>query len=115
MPTEVEGTEMRPPVRLKNGREEHPAIVRTTMAHLHALLDDPMTAIAAFELCELARNREHEPFGNAGEKLLATRLVTKDDGGYHMHDSIRNVIVSACQGEGADIAIVNPLAEQKDG
>ena len=108
--TELEGTPMRAPVRLKNGAEERPAIVQQVMRVLHNLLDEPMDAIAGFELCELARNRGHVPFGNAGDKLLATGLVTEADGRYHMHDSIRNVLVSACEGDGADMAIVNPLS-----
>jgi hypothetical protein len=110
MPAAQEEPTMHAPVCLKNGTEEHPALVQSTMMHLRELLHK--SPMAAFELCYLCRDKTHVPFGNSGEKLLGTGLVDNQDGRWHVHNSIRNVVLSACESDGLDLTIGSPLAEK---
>ena len=60
-------------------------------------------------LAEMARDREHKPWGKTGDEFLGL-ATPNDDGTYAMHDSIRSIVVSAAEGEGLDMRLVNPVA-----
>ena len=92
-------------VKLKNGSEEAEPLVRVTIMSLRMLMEsDP---IAFYELFELCKDRNHKMFGNAGEKLAKLGLVGAAG---HVHDSIRNIVLSAVEGEGLDMCLVSPIA-----
>ena len=93
-------------VRLKNGAEEFgPTVKVVTLSLQHLMVANP---IAFDELVEKARHPEHLLFGNAGQTLHRAGLLEAD--GEHMHDSVRNVVVSAVEGEGLEMRLVNPTA-----
>lgn len=91
-------------LRLKNGSTEAEPLVRAAMASLSRLFEsDP---IAFFELVSKARDRSHQFFGNTGDKLKALALV---DGGGGVHDSLRNIVLSAVSGEMLEMRLGNPV------
>lgn len=93
-------------VRLKNGAEE----LRTLVAGITLSLRDLMETdpIALYELRELCRDRDHELLGDTKKTLQDLSLV---DSGGRVHKSIRNVVLSAIQGEMLEMRLTSPLAE----
>lgn len=95
--------------KLKNGAVEAAPLVKATMMSIRSL--DP---ISLYELVEVARKPDHQPFGNTGEKLKGLALLEPASGGFgpatRMHDSIRNIVLSAAQGEGLELELVSPVA-----
>jgi len=53
------------------------------------------------------RDETHKLFGNTGEVLKKLGLVQDDDG---VHTSIRNVVLSAVEGEGLGLILDSPVA-----
>lgn len=91
-------------MKLKNGSEVAKPIMITVMMALNTLLQKmPMVA---FEAVEMARNPNHQPFGETGEMLEKFGLLLNGQ----MHGAIRDVIISAAQGEGWDVTIGSPVA-----
>jgi len=93
-------------VRLKNGTEEFKPLVCGTMLTLHSLLKEQ--PVAFYELVMKCRDIGHSFFGNAGEHLRSAGLV--DENG-EIHDSTKNIVLSAIQGEGFGLYLVNPVRE----
>jgi hypothetical protein len=91
-------------VFLKNGAEEAEVLVRVVMLSLGNLMEQ--NPIVFYELVQLCKNREHKLFGNTGEILEKLRLVENGE----IHDSIRNVVLSAVEGDGLNIRLTSPLA-----
>ena len=80
-------------IKLRNGTEEVKSLVWVVYHTLESLFfDDPM---AFYELVQLARNPQHKLWGNTAELLKNLNFI-KEDG--TMHDSIRNIILSASEG-----------------
>jgi len=120
-------------LKLKNGTEEALPLVRITMLSLSALIEK--NPIAFYELVMKCRNQNHKFFGNTADELVKLSLVTESgrltsqevisigkrldlkDGDsipeniqYHVHDSIRNIVLSAVEGEGLSMKLTNPIA-----
>jgi len=93
------------PVRLKNGSEEAGAMVGVVMMSLRKLVET--NPIAFYELAMLSRNPHHELFGNTGKALSKLALLSADG---HVHNSIRNVVISAVEGDGMDMVLRSPVA-----
>lgn len=93
-------------LKLKNGSEEFPALVKVTMMSVEHLLESH--PVAFFELVSLCRDRDHELFGNTAVKLQGLGLV---DPGGKVHGSIRNIVLSAVEGEDLEMRLISPLAE----
>ena len=93
---------------LKNGTTETTALVAVTMMSVNRLMDEGK-AVVVFELVEMCRDRHHEPWGDTGEELKSLGLVSESGGEWHIHESIRNIVLSAAIGEGLDMKIGNPL------
>jgi len=91
-------------VRLKNGTEEAKQLVVITIAQLKELMSSE--PIAFYELVMLCRDRDHELFGNAGEKLEKSGLLQREG---VVHDSIRNIVVSAVEGDMLNMRITSPI------
>lgn len=89
-------------VKLRNGAEEVKPAVQAVMMSLRSL--DP---IAQYELVMKARDRDHELFGHSGEKLKALKLIEPNG---RMHDTVRNVVLSAAEGDGLNMTIGSPVA-----
>lgn len=97
-------------VILKNGAEEASPLVVLTMMSLKSLMDRG-EAMALYELVELCKDPDHTPFGVTGETLQVLSLVSKTESGWWVHNSIRNIVLSAVSGEGLDLCLVSPVAE----
>lgn len=98
-------------ITLKNGAQEVRQLVAITMMSLRKLFDDdPMVA---YDLIMLCRNSDYRPFGSAPDKLAALRLASPMGIGMTVHESIRNIVLSAATGEGMDIGIENPIAVER--
>ena len=97
-------------VKLKNGTEEARPMVAVTMFALNGLMEEGKV-IVLYELVQLCRNRDHVPWGKTGEDLKALSLIENRDG-WHVHDSIRNIVLSAAKGEGLEMSIGNPVADK---
>jgi hypothetical protein len=103
-----------PTVMLRNGASEAEALVATTMMALERLLDGGQ-GIRFYELVTLCRDPDHVILGNSGEKLAELCLVDLVPGqAPKVHDSIRNIVLSAVHGENASMALRSPLAPKDD-
>ena len=93
-------------LKLKNGSEEAASLVKVTMMSVEHLLESKPIAFA--ELVSLCRDRHHELFGNTAVELQRFGLV---EPGGSVHNSIRNIILSAVEGEDLEMRFISPLAE----
>lgn len=106
-----------PTAKLKNGTEETVAIVSVTMQKLQRLQDargsyrDAGGGLAClYELVHLCKDSTHSLYNSVCNKLDALNLVVKrEDGSYYVHESIRNVILSAVKIDGFDVDIIDPV------
>lgn len=96
--------------KLRNGTEEATPLVAVVLMHLEDLLK--AEPIVLYELILCAKNPARRPFGNTGEKLARLGLLTRrGDASWYMHDSERNIICSAVDGDDlTNIRLVSPLA-----
>ncbi len=92
-------------LKLKNGSEECVPLVNTTVMSVRHLMES--NPIAFVELVLLCRDRNHELFGNTAVDLQGLALVGRDG---FVHDSIRNIVLSAVEGEGLEMKLISPLA-----
>jgi hypothetical protein len=91
-------------VVLKNGAEEVESLVVVCMISLRTLSREaPLTL---YDLAAKCRDSEYETFGNAEEELKQLGLM--EDGG-RIHDSIRNIVLSAIEGDGLDMHLTSPI------
>ncbi len=102
-------------VKLKNGTEEARPLVGVTMMSIRGLMGDLEHGgpIALYELVEICKDRDHKPFGNTGDKLAALSLATpiaNSDGRFQVHNSIKNIVLSAVEGEGMEMSVGDPVA-----
>lgn len=101
-------------VKLKNGSEEFEPLVKTTMLVLEKMFefreDKPLGSLLFYELVEFCKDSNHKFFGNMGKDLEELTLLTVvSEGKYQVHGSIKNVVLSAAEGEGLDLCLVNPM------
>ena len=101
-------------VTLKNGAEEAKPLVVVTMMTLNRLMDEGK-AMVVYELVELCKNPAHRPFGVTGDDMVKLSLASKNQrpatNPWHVHNSIRNIVLSAIEGEGMDLCLGNPVAK----
>lgn len=90
-------------VKLKNGSEEPLPRVLATVKVIEVLLKNQ--PVVFYEAVMVARDPDHEPVGNIIQDL--NHLALTKDG--EMHDSIRNVILSAVSGEDSDMVLDSPI------
>lgn len=97
-------------VRLRNGAEEASVLVRLMMWQLGELFKTQ--PIHFYELVMLCRDPAHRLFGATANDLVAMKLVTLVDGGpAQVHDSIRNIVLSAVDGEDLEMVLRDPAAD----
>jgi len=94
-------------VTLKSGHPEGKALTLATYHTLSLLFDDK--AIVFYELFQLAKDPAHQIWGNNTVEELKSLALLQSDGS--MHDSIRQIILSAVSGEGFNMVLDNPIAE----
>lgn len=81
-------------------------MVDVTMLSLRDLCQS--NPLAFYDLAMMCRDKDYQPFGNNGELLRTANLIASDD---TIHDSIRNIVLSAAEGDGLEMHIVSPIAE----
>lgn len=102
-------------VILKNGAEEVKLLAIVTIMSPHKLSEEE--PIAFYELNEMCKDRTHKPFGNTGKILLDLNLISRGrmpEIYSEVHDSIRNVVLSAVDGSGLDMTLGSPIRQQPD-
>lgn len=78
-------------------------------------MDSPETGgpMALYELHALCSDPGHAIWGRLAEPLLALHLISeRGDGGHAVHGSVRNIVLSAMRGDGVDLTLGDPLAEE---
>lgn len=91
-------------VKLRNGTEEVAMMVPIIMMHLKSMFaDDP---IAAYEIVMHARDRNHPPWNETMTARFKSLSLLESDG--RMHDTVRNIIVSAVTGDLLDMTLRDP-------
>lgn len=91
-------------VTLKNGSEEHKALVVTTMMSLKSLFNE--NPLAFYELVQICKNPSHSIFSPVQLKALESLGLVS---GGIVHFSVRNIVLSAVEGEGMEMTIGSPV------
>lgn len=95
-------------VLLKNGTQESEIAVRVVMISLRGLLrGDLLEMSALYDLIMLCRNQDHKFCDDRIKQLLASRSLLQSNG--RVHDTIRNVVLSAATVDGFDIRLSDPV------
>jgi len=95
-------------VRLKNGSVERTSFVSATFISLKKLMRGMDSIKVLYDLVELCRN--NTPVVPATEKFLKDRSLLDSSG--NLHSSVKNVVLSAVEGEGLGIKLVNPAIDK---
>jgi hypothetical protein len=93
-------------VMLKNGRTEAKPLVAVLKTVLETLFTE--SPVVAYELVMKARDPNHQIWGNCADDLKALNLLHSDG---TMHNSTRNIILSAVTGEGFDMILSDPIKQ----
>ena len=100
-------------VTLKNGSQEALPLVQVTMLSLRSLIDsgDLTDVLALSDLVQIARREITKPFSpEIGKRLTDLNLATATpSGSWNIHDSTRNIILSAAEGSGFELQLTNPI------
>lgn len=91
-------------ITLKNGSQEADVLVAGIMLSLKSLMKE--NPIALYELVMKCRNPNHQMFGNTKDVCEELALVERNS----VHDSIRNVVLSAVEGDGLSMKLGSPVA-----
>lgn len=91
-------------VKLKNGTEVIEPVLITTMINLDALMKK--NPIAFYELVQKCRNPQHKMFGNTEQVAESLALIERGS----IHDSVRNIVLSAVEGDGLKMSLSSPVA-----
>ena len=94
-----------PVFKLKNGAEEVKPLVAVTVMALERVLED--RPFAFYDLVRKVRDSRHEIFAPSMEYLTKRGLLEPNGS---VHDSVRNIVLSAVTGEGFDLILGNPVA-----
>jgi hypothetical protein len=91
-------------VTLKNGAEEAEALVNVGMMMLRRMMED--TPVVFYEFVCKCRNPSHQMWGDTENKLSDFGVL---DPTGHIHSSIRNITVSAVEGEDLEMRLGSPI------
>lgn len=92
-------------VKLKNGSVEAKFVAVATMISLDSLLQD--NPIAFYELVTKCRDPKHVMFGKSKSVCENLALMNGDI----VHGSIKNIVLSAVEGDGLDMYLTSPYAD----
>jgi hypothetical protein len=90
-------------VKLKNGTEEGKVAVSAIMLSIKLL-----RPIDVYELVMKCRDRKHQIWEPSKKPLQDLTLVAADGS---IHETIRNIVLSAVEGDGFDMTIGSPVAD----
>jgi len=88
---------------LKNGTEEVQPLVKVTMMTLNRLVGK--YPLAAYDLVELCKSTQYKPLGDSNSILEKYCLIINGE----VHDSIKNIVLSAFEGEGINLKLTSPI------
>ncbi|MFM9889074.1 MAG: hypothetical protein ACKVOE_00300 [Rickettsiales bacterium] len=92
--------------KLKNGSEEAQSLVQVVMMSLATLWDQGLPGVlAVYDLRAIINDRSYK--SHYLEKLQSLALVGPDGS---VHESIRNIVLSAVEGDGLEMKLGSPLA-----
>jgi len=94
---------------LKNGTEEVQPLVKVTMMTLHKLANE--YPLAAYDLVELCKSTQYKPFGGNNSILENYSLIINGE----VPDSIKNIVLSAFEGEGINLKLTSPIKQATAG
>lgn len=94
-------------VTLRTGAEVPEGAVKSLRMALDSLMDT--YPIALYEALEVARDKNHVPFGKTGDVLRESHLL---EAGGTMHGVTRDVILALLEEENYEIRFVSPYAEE---
>lgn len=98
-------------IRLRNGAEEVKPLVVITIRTLEHVMDE--RPLAFYDLVMKCRDQNYQFFEDNEDYLKEQRLV---DANGSIHDSIRNVVLSAAKGDGMDMVLRSPVSKiQEEG
>lgn len=96
-------------VKLKNGSEEEQPFVTFVMTSINGLVEQGLPGLLAlYDLVEVCKDNDYRPQASYLRKLQDLGLLNEDG---TVHNSIRNIVLSAVHGEGRDRSIGSPLAD----
>ncbi len=94
-------------IRLKNGADEDDFIVTSTMMAIERLCRSGMAGFnALYDLVQVCRDPSVAPARSSVGVLLSAGLL--NDG--TVHAAVKNVVLSAAQGDGMTLAFCSPVA-----
>jgi len=96
--------------KLKNGTEEAAPLVTVTMVSIQHLWDSGLPGVLALsDLVQICRrDPKYQKFGSNEDTLKKLALLqSRGD----VHDSIRNIVLSAFSGEGLELTLGSPVAK----
>ena len=95
-------------VKLRNGSEELKILVNAIHLNLQAILTKH--PISFYDLVTLARDKNYKIFPPNAKCLIQLGLLNEGQPGeYHMHDSIKSIILSSVEGDMLDMKLVDPI------
>jgi hypothetical protein len=94
-------------VTLRNGSEELDSLVNATMMSLRQMMGDILGITALYDLHQICLGTNYRPSARQLE-YLKERCLLQANG--RPHDSIKNIVLSAIEGEGPEMTLVSPLA-----
>ena len=95
-------------VQLKNGAVEVTVFVASMMLILDRLVEEK--PVAALDLVMKCRDSNYQFFADNEEILRDRKLVEKHG---TIHSSIRNIVLSAFEGDGFDMVLLSPIGRQR--
>lgn len=100
-------------VVLKNGAEEAESLVNIVMNSLKNLLNEGISGVcASYDLAEACKNPHYKIDNGTAKKLEGLGLLNiQKDGSLKIHESVKNIINSAREGDGLDMSFNNPIAK----
>jgi hypothetical protein len=95
-------------VVLRNGAEEAEPLVVVTMSTLRLVMKE--RPLALYDLVMRCRDNNYKFFGGTGGYLVGLALI---NAGHDVHDSIKNIVLSAVEGDGMDMVLRSPVAKEE--
>ena len=96
-------------VVLKNGSQEVRTLVVVVMMSLEELIGKD--SITFYELVMFCRDQSHKFFGSTQGTLERLGLLQNGT----VHDSVRNIVLSAVEGDGLEMCLRNPVQQVLSG
>ena len=96
-------------VTLENGTKEAESLITIVMMSLYKLSEEK--PLSVYELVMKCKDNDHQFFGDTTKDLRDLALVQSDDS---VHCSIRNIVLSAAEGEELDMVLKSPIMTEEE-